>query len=169
MTSRGSQQTRSRSIRSKRWSFGLRCVLLIVAWQGPMPWCHCHGTLATLTDQSPQWLSEHLRSHHAALSPFSNAVLGWHVHFEYPSPSDEDSDQPVRPRQDRLLVTSLDSAAELMTRAATTPTLHPDSQVDVGHDRATLIDRAQSVATSHFYDGFAPSLSLPQRFCVSRC
>jgi hypothetical protein len=141
----------------------LRFVLLISAWQGPIPWFHCHGSLASASEIEP-WLVKHLRTHHGTVSLFANIDFGWHCHFDLPLP-DSDDEPNEAPKAHVVICCS--------------PTVTPvsvGSEFDVSSRYPKL--PIQPLGTSspepttagsnqHFYDSFAESLALPLRFCVA--
>ncbi len=169
MASHGSSPDAKRA-GAHRPSFVLRCLLLLVAWQGPLPWCHCHGTLANSADSTAVWLATHLRSRHSSVSPFANVSFGWHIHIELPDSTSDDPDQPPRPDRDRLPVTNAaDGLAELAARPAAALISEADL-LDLACQGGMLTsDGGSCRLTAHFFDDFAPSLPLPMRFCVARC
>lgn len=64
-----------------RWARVL-CVLL--AWTGPVPVVHDHGTLANATVCNNAF-AEHLAHFHGAIDPEADLRLGWHFHWIWPS------------------------------------------------------------------------------------
>jgi hypothetical protein len=152
----------------------LRAVLVLwVAWQGPLPWCHVHGSLASAasgqrTTPSQIWLAEHLRSHHGAIDPSVCQSFPLHFHFDFPA-SSGDPDQSTNHQTPRLPPGDSQLAHQTaFNRLAPTPLA-----VTPGCDLAclALVAAKQDGApeTLHFFDRFAPSLALPLRFCVIRC
>jgi hypothetical protein len=152
----------------------LRAVLVLwVAWQGPLPWCHVHGSQASAaSDQritpGQQWLAEHLRSHHGAVDPLLCQSFPLHFHFDFPASSGDsergtDSQAPRLPPSDSQLTHQTGFNRLAPAPLAVTP----------GCDLACLAlvaakqDGAQE--TLHFFDSFASSLAVPLRFCVIRC
>ncbi len=71
-----------------------RCLLVLCLWQGPLPVCHAHGTLASEPEAARPWLAAHLETHHASVDPCELTFFGWHVHFEVPSSEGEPSETP---------------------------------------------------------------------------
>lgn len=149
-----------------RWVQSLRWLLLVlVALQGPIPWCHCHGTLTNSPD-SFSWLGDHLRSHHVSVSPLANDSFGWHFHVDVPNSGDH-PDRPAEPDRDRLPTTnSTDGFSVLLADNART-TYQAVSVDDLSHECAIAM-LVGSQNTAHFFDSFAPALPLPLRFCVLR-
>ncbi len=150
-----------------RCTLSLRClVLVLVALQGPIPWCHCHGTLANSPD-SFSWLGDHLRSHHVTVSPLANHFFGWHFHVDVSNSSGDNPDQPADQDRDRLPTTnSTDGLTVLLADNA-----RSSPQAAVVDDRSHECAVAMLVGlqnTAHFFDSFAPTLPLPLRFCVLR-
>jgi hypothetical protein len=158
---------RSRATLAGRCSFALRWLLLLAAWQGPIPWCHSHGTLASSADMSP-WLVEHLHSHHPCVDPAAHLTFGWHFHTRMPGDPHEDPDEPTAPDQERLpLSTTGDSLATGVARcsiACSAPLFALDNRLPTG----MLAARFEEATSAHFFDSFAPDLALPMRLCVSR-
>lgn len=72
----------------------VRCLLMLCLWQGPLPVCHSHGTLAGASDEARPWLAAHLETHHASVDPCELTFFGWHVHFEVPEAEGEPSETP---------------------------------------------------------------------------
>ena len=154
----------SRLGRLHHWGLvALRFVLLISVWQGPIPWFHCHGSLAAAGETQP-WLAKHLRSHHSPVSLFTNIDFDWHCHFDFPTPPSED--EPQESPHPRLVVSSgatptpvsLSGEAHLLSRFYRLPvkvtSLSPPGLATAG-------------VNQHFYDSFAESLAMPLRFCVA--
>lgn len=148
----------------------LRCVLVVFVWQGPVPWCHRHGTLANTPDSAISWLQEHLRTHHSSIGVNAEVSFGWHVHFDFPIPVDDDSNGPNVPDQDRLPpVSSLDTVSASIARAASDSSdLAAAHRVNLSGD-TRVIANGLLLEVTHFYEASAPSCSLSVRFCVSRC
>jgi hypothetical protein len=136
----------------------LRCSLILAAWQGPIPWCHCHGTLAGEPATNQQWLAGHLHSQHVSTSPFANVDFGWHLHAQLPDAPDEHGKVPANPAKHRL------------------PTLGSGSEFDGscggsilhGADQFAAFGAATNTAPTHSFDSFAPSVALLVRLRVMR-
>ena len=147
----------------------LRCLLVIAAWQAPLPVCHNHGTLATAPAESTTWLSGHLWSHHAAINPLSNLILGWHLHFAFPDAEGERPDSPKPPRQPGVVIDG-DSSSDAVAR------LQPQPDAHATHE-ACLVPRVASALhpfgcttrPSGFFTDFAPEMPLPVRLGSLRC
>lgn len=146
---------------SIRWSaVALRACLVLAAWQGPIPWCHWHGSLAAAADDP--WLIEHLQVHHAAPPACDHECLGWHFHCDFRGAVGGDS-QP----------SSGDARHQLPATAAAERCVGPSP----GSESVPLaVDAAESEAAGvayglplaglrqlHFFDAFAPALALPLR------
>jgi hypothetical protein len=150
--------------RPQYWgSVALRLLLLVVAWQGPIAWFHCHGSLAGV-NENQTWLAKHLQTHHPGVPLFSTAHLGWHFHFELPSPSSEDGEkdapQPcvdVSPLRPLTLVEADAGCSSFQSFVPLVPNL-----LRLPRPRLAAAELAQ-----HFFDGFADSLPLPLRFCIA--
>lgn len=141
----------------------LRIVLLISVWQGPIPWFHCHGSLAAANEVQP-WLVKHLRSHHATFSLFADIDFGWHCHVDLPTSASED--KPNESPKPRVVI----SSSETLTPVSVSGDIPPSSRF-IRLPTKTLGISPPGLTTAgvnqHFYDSFAESLSLPLRFCVA--
>lgn len=150
-------------------SLVLHGLLLLTTWQGPVPWCHCHGTLANSPGVASSLLAEHLRTHHCSLDPFANILLGWHLHLDIPGTAGEQPAEKVPPQPELLPVISpVDSVNSSIAQAAEQlcPAVELLACVSEGiAGRSCAISDHQQ---SHFFVTFASSLSLPERLCVSR-
>ncbi len=163
MDARNSQR-RTSAARSHLGALSLRCLLLLAVWQGPIPWCHCHGTVDHL-ELSPG-LPEHLRSHHAGHDPYGHGC--WHLHFILPETGGQTPGEPSEDRYQRLPMISTADASpaevdSLWDEMPVSEVLFVQSAVP------SAAIRNAGLSTAHFYDGFAPELALPMRFCVARC
>jgi len=150
-----------------RWGKSLRwLVMVLVALQGPIPWCHCHGTLANSPD-SFSWLGDHLQSYHVSVSPLANVVFDWHFHVEMPNSSSDDPDQSSDLDRDRLPITSSTDRLSVQLADSARSTCQAVLVTDLKHEcaNALLVDSQNS---ANFFDAFAPTLPLPLRFCVLR-
>lgn len=143
-----------------RLSHLLRLVLVLAVWTGPVPYCHCHGTLNDASAQSFDWLGRHLQAYHGTDDLFAEIDFGWHLHL--PDPVEEDTDQQ-----------------EWLSCWDSSKTISSTGQVCLGgHGYAVAIRSAYSptfgamtaVGNSRsFFSSFAPTLPLPLRFGVIRC
>lgn len=144
-----------------------RCLLLVAAWQGPIPWCHCHGTLANTAESASTSLAEHLNSYHSTALAFLNVDFGWHFHATFPAePGDDDGSAPTRHRE---LLPQPNDSAMLVDCARQLAEIAPIDAVPVSQLASTRLEADAPTLSAHFFDGFAPSLPLPLRFCVARC
>jgi hypothetical protein len=146
----------------------LRALLIVwAAWQGPVPWCHAHGTLGNSAAGSHEFLRSHLSSHHAAIDPCSDLHFCWHVHYDFPTQGNESSSQdtnrPVRTTNAELTTSGLNN----LVRCATVDCLNAAPVVTGCAALAARLTRA--IDAQHFFDGFAPALALPLRFGILRC
>jgi len=130
---------------------------------------HTHGTLATATAENAAWLTDHLRTHHPAVDPFSQSVFGWHFHFSLPEPGDGAPDAPTSTRTQVVVVTGLPSW-DAFTR------LQEPQLSRAWHDalvvsRTLSPDRGRDAhrGARGFFADFAPDMPLPVRLGVSRC
>lgn len=144
-----------------------RCLLILAAWQGPIPWCHCHGTLANTSDSESTWLSDHLRSYHSAALAFLNVDFGWHMHVAFPEAPGED-DGSTAPKR-RELLPQVDATTSLMESARLLIELPAIDSAVVAQLAAPCSGADAPDVSAHFFDSFAPSLPLPLRFCIARC
>lgn len=150
-----------------RWVQSLRWLLLVlVVLQGPIPWCHCHGTLASAPG-SFSWLGDHLQSHHASVSPLASDSFGWHFHVDVPNSSGDNPDQPAEPDRDRSPTTNTTDGLSVLLADNALNTHQVALDDDLSHKRAIAM-LVGSQNTAHFFDSFAPTLPLPLRFCVMR-
>ncbi len=161
----------ARSHRSKalapsrnRWSVALRCLLLIAAWQGPIPWCHNHGVPGDAGAQTASWLGDHWRCYHASAAPQTERRLGWHVHFDFANPERGADDSQSQPQP--VIASTQLSATIVAGEDVRLPGELLSAQLDAKSHARSVQDGA---VAAHFFDGFAPTLSPPLRFCVARC
>lgn len=161
-----------RSVRrshSSRWSRIVRCLLVIAAWQAPLPFWHNHGTLAHATADTASWLVQHLRTHHPAIDPVCHFVFGWHCHFADPQSGDE---SPGAPKPNRLLLvveTDLGSWDGL-SRLPAPRACHADHGVlTVSGVASATHARIALRRLGGFFTDFAPDLPLPVRLGALRC
>lgn len=158
---------RQRKYKRSVLTLAARCLLMLAAWQGPIPWCHCHGTLANTAQSASTWLSEHLNSYHSAALAFLDVDFGWHFHVAFPvEPGDGDGSSPARQRE--LLPQSNDSAT-LLDCARQLAGIASIDAVSASQLASTGLEANAPTLSAHFFDGFAPSLPLPLRFCIARC
>jgi hypothetical protein len=154
-------------LKCKRPFFRLvaRCLLSAAAWQGPIPWCHCHRTLANTAQSASTWLAEHFNSYHSAALAYLNVDLGWHFHVAFPS--DHGGNKSSKPSPHReLLPQSKDPT--LTDCARQLAEISPVNAVVMPSTASTRLEATAPTLSAHFFDGFAPSLPLPLRFCIAR-
>ena len=166
-TNRNTNDTRRRP-RAGRWSLALRVLLLVSAWQGPLPWWHSHGGIAGASEQDSIWLVEHLQCWHPGLEAASADSLGWHMHWGYPS-STGSTGQPTPRTQDRVLGTNHFDAHLLSPQRSCSTWTTSVLPLNNRGDLAIVRLQGQPRRARHFFDGFAPTLPLPLRFCIARC
>jgi len=76
---------------SVRW---LRVLFVLLAWTGPVPVMHDHGTLANAAVCNSAF-AQHLADFHGAIDPEADLFFGWHLHWIWPSDSmPAESSQP---------------------------------------------------------------------------
>ncbi len=167
--STGSIQRRSSASRSGGPAVLLRLVLLIAAWQGPIPWCHSHAAQATA--ESGSWLAEHLKSHHGPQTSRGSSLLGWHFHADFPAKPVGD-EQPG-PRQPPAEFPAGTVGGCRVADFYSGERLIPLSQLPAAENpclaRAYAAERALASSPTGFFDGYAAALPLPLRFCILRC
>ncbi len=157
-------------VRNRRGIF-LRLVLVVCAWQGPLPVVHAHAAAVDSVDdsaaESSTCLVEHLRTWHCGDEACSGECREWHLHFEYPHPSHDGTptSQPAKDRLATIAAADFDAASS----ACGTPSQPASFSIDHdGRERSQLPSLGRNAA-AHFFDGFAPTLPLPLRFGVMRC
>lgn len=145
-------------------------MLVVAAWQAPLPFWHNHGTLANAPQTSTSWLAEHLRTHHAAIDPSSPCVFGWHLHFTLPDTGPESPDAPKPTRQQGVVTSSVLASWDGFVRqqapfssGAWRPLL-----IVPGASTANRMPNALRRAIGFFTD-FAPDMPLPVRLGILRC
>ena len=147
----------------------IRCVLIVAAWQAPLPFCHSHGTLATSTAAAAPWLADHLRTCHAAVDPLAQCVFGWHLHFALPDAGDEAPDEP-KPIRQQFVVTagvgSWDGFTRLQSPSVVWGCGDTVTAFPVAFDADSLCDARRG---GGFFGDFAPDMPLPVRLGVLRC
>lgn len=146
-------------------------LLILLAWQGPIPVCHAHGSLRAERLPSVE-LASHLIENHSPSELSSENFIDWHWHWVMPddllprhsdsNPQSTDEEQasicelrPVIQVQNVEIGVSFDTSSfEILV-----------DHVDVWH-RLSL--RRQDLPTS-FLMTFASDQSLPERLSVYRC
>lgn len=153
----------------------MHLLLILLAWQGPVPICHAHGTLATDALRSPE-LAGHLVEAHADLNPTADIFFDWHWHWvlpcelaSHPGLSEhEHSDHipgghHVHGQWESSLILANDSATEQPWGEQWYPL--PKFKYANKDFTSTL----KLGLPTHFLQTFAADLSLPQRLSVFRC
>ena len=136
-------------------------MLVLAVWTGPVPYCHCHGTLNDASEQSFEWLGKHLQVYHEADDLFADIDFGWHLHL--PDPAEEDTDQPEwlsRSGGGGKAVSSI--SLNCLDGHGYSPwmlTTHPQAP-----SAMVAVRKART-----FFGSFAAKLPLPLRFGVIRC
>lgn len=150
----------------------LRLVLLIAAWQGPVPWCHNHAAQASA--EAAPWLAEHLQTHHRAADPgqrvWLGSELGWHFHADFPTrPVGDDEPSPGQPPAE-FPASSVSSLRAADGSSGERLQGLIERLLPAEHD-ATLGAATERLARSpgNFFAGYAATLPLPLRFCILRC
>lgn len=149
-----------------RISWVLRFLLVFVAWQGPIPYVHCHGTLANSSDQHSSWLTEHLH-HHASVGTDASVNFGWHLHTSVPGSESDDSHEPKH-KQDLpfLKFGATDALTDTVSRCSGSS----DWAFNLAQPRCSelVVVKTLDRLHTHFFDSFAPTLPLPLRFSILR-
>jgi hypothetical protein len=141
-------------------------ILLSLAWQGPIPWCHSHGTWNQLPVASRSWLASHLCAYHPGDSGCTGECLGWHFHAVFPGTNPEDAPQQPGTDIGQLAVPApCDVECEPLSRHL--PFLRLPSQ-DSRHGSVAVASAGTWDGGTHFFDCFAPSLAFPVRLGVLR-
>lgn len=139
----------------------LRMVLVLAVWTGPVPYCHCHGTLNDPAAQSFNWLGKHLQAYHGTDVLFADIEFGWHLHL--PDPSEEEEEQ-----SEWLAWSS--GAQKVVSHCRTNRTDGLWGSLWPLMPRQTFAPAtAAESRTRSFFATFAPTLPLPLRFGISRC
>jgi hypothetical protein len=110
-----------------------------------------------------------LWSHHAAINPLSDFILGWHLHFAFPDSQDERPDSPKPHRQPAAVgdgLTSWDGFARL--QAPPGPLMSHDAFL-VLRIKCPLRPLDGLRLPSGFFADFAPEIPLPVRLGGLRC
>lgn len=151
-------------------SVWLRCVLLVVAWQGPVPWCHAHDAGSVDSGDRDVRLLEHLCSYHAGEALADAPSLGWHIHVDFPHQPASGTDS-----------TPLGAEFEFSSRLAGDSRVADPSGDSVlaglalgdpllGAPAGQFSGRGLMSGCGHlFFEAYASSLPLPLRFGVIRC
>lgn len=151
-------------------SVWLRFVLLIVAWQGPMPWCHSHDIGVTDPVASDVRLLAHLCTYHAGESLAAAQPLGWHLHVDFPH-------QPTQGSDSTPLGAEFEFSSRLVGDSRLAEASWGDLLAELAFWNLPLREPAEHVSGRalmsgrghRFFDAYASSLPLPLRFGVIRC
>jgi hypothetical protein len=151
-------------------SVWLRLALLIVAWQGPIPWCHAHDTGLVDPGVGNVRLLEHLRSYHAGESLAGARPLGWHFHVDFPH-------QPTSGTDSTPLGAEFEFSSRLAGDLRVAEPSWGAALSDLAFGNLPLREPADHVSCrvlmsgygNRFFDAYASSLPLPLRFGVIRC
>lgn len=158
--------THRRRFRSLPW-VAFRCLLLIAAWQGPLPWCHSHGVV---TSESDAWLRAHVSRYHPGETLDGTSPLGMHFHVEFPQGGDEeDAPSPM--------VLTCQTASPRADHEAESPRMSGDDlfagdkYVWAMHDlkSMTFARFTSGRPPRGFFESFASDLALPLRLGIIRC
>ena len=150
-------------------ALALRCCLLLASWQGPIPWCHCHGALAADLEVANPSLVQHLQLRHPTLAGSSQLEFGWHMHCDFPgSPDDDPHHRSDHARCISPVIVPCDHALDYAVR----PCMDCWILANVASNRTDEVSGSLAGSqhrTVHFFDAFAPTLALPLRFGVLNC
>jgi len=150
----------------QRW--GVLAILLL--WQGPIPICHAHGTLANSAVATAD-LADHLVEAHQSLNPLDDVFVPWHWHWVVLSDFLQHCDRPDSDSQDH----SNCNLSNTFCVAAETVTYSPQIQIVWPFTRLFMqsnVERCTNTAyqrPSNFLSTFAADQSLPERLSVFRC
>jgi hypothetical protein len=158
------RKSRSPAAGLSRMGFWLRVLLLLAGWQGPLPWCHCHDTLA---HASAPALEGHLRSHHPSVSLLADVCLGWHIHAALPGAPSDDPTQPQIPRQFRQVAVS--SGETITPPSDVAEQWFPMADLGLQVDHAFAAEVASRAPVTQFFSVASSSAPLLTQFCVARC
>ena len=150
------------------WRFGL---LVLLAFQGPLSHCHCHGTLVNSSADAGPWLLPHLQSCHPAVDPTENLFLGWHLDLPLPGNSPEEpSPTQGELTQQAILVSAESSGVSHLVGwlSLLSPAFHPFNHSILLTDRLWA-QNGSSTRSRHFFETYATTLALPLRFNVVLC
>lgn len=167
-TTNASSNTSAMTTRASRLLSVL--VLLAVAWQGPVPCCHCHGTLARPGSLPFSWLAAHLQASHPRTALFGDQYFGWHVHFGSPLAPNGDPAGSSRTDQNRISTASSSNVIRAIGEAVRDGESRlMDVTTRVASNRAPRLEwRALGLANRTFFANFAATLPLPLRFGILR-
>jgi hypothetical protein len=168
---------RNVSRRNGGWSVVLRLALLLVSWQGPVPWCHSHPSLQSFassfgsSDESavPKNLATHLVVYHGDQIAEATSTLGWHFHVAFPHPASPDSSVPNGcPKEFPASLGGIDGASAV---AKFQPGVIEvtDGRLAAWQASSRTLELANRPTAIRFFDHFASDLPLPLRFGVIRC
>lgn len=153
-------------VHSRPWTPALRCLLVVAAWQAPLPFWHNHGTLAAASAEAATWLPGHLWHHHAAVDPLATVAFGWHLHFSFPATEDEAPDPFRQPGETVIDLASWDGFARFQSpaEASAADDWLITARVASVRPRLGMLRRAGG-----FFANFASEMPLPVRLGVLRC
>lgn len=165
----------SKAIFSRLRHCRMHLLLMLLAWQGPVPICHAHGTLATDSLNSPE-LAGHLVQAHSDLNPTADIFFDWHWHWVLPCelashPGSTDHEQSnqfpgghhCHGEWESSIILANDTVAEQSWSERWYPL------PEFTYANTDLTPALKLGLPSHFLQNFAAELSLPQRLSVYRC
>lgn len=146
---------------ARKWAW-LQWVLLFSAWQSPIPWCHCHGTLAAEEATDRCWLAEHLHAYHPQAGLFANVFFDLHFHADFPTEPGDDSHESTPRKPARLPAPQIEFAAV----SVPAPAICDVSFLATDELSPSVVVAPDGANT--FFERYAPNLALPLRFGVLR-
>lgn len=161
------------------WLLAMRWLILLLLWQGPIPWCHSHELWAGAGEEArsvsvdcdvmcgcDRSLLDHLYAFHSADRDSTHTSTGWHLHW-------------VIPEVDKDTLPPGPATSEL-------PGAEPSVVITGGQDSMLasisakwLLETVSGLGASfadvrpsvprHFLDTYAASLAMPLKLGILRC
>lgn len=150
-------------------------MVLLLTWYGPVPWCHCHAAAGTASEtyDGRATFDRHLDRYHASLDRTFAETLGWHLHWTLPGDrllaAGSESTLPDAPSSSSESDDGAAASLRQVLHSVEHPPLAPFVALDSSADSPASPPSGVAPRPAHFYDGFAPTLSLPRRFSIARC
>lgn len=157
------------------WLLAMRWMILLLLWQGPIPWCHSHELWAGADEEAHsasvtcecEWpLLEHLYTFHSADRDSAQPATGWHLHWVMPE-VDEDA-LPPGPASSELpgaAPSVILTGGQDSTFASMSASWLLESVSGLGAGFADV----RPAVPCHFLDSYAASLAMPLRLGIMRC
>jgi hypothetical protein len=147
--------------------------LAVCAWQGPWPYWHAHAARidskiaeTTAGAENEAALAKHLREFHGGAAHCTEECLQGHWHFVYPHDAGN-GESGSGPAKNRLATSAAAGIAVVSAEQAVACDLVSPLVESPSVPCGFVAAPGRNTAT-HFYDGFAPTLSTPLRFGVAR-